>query len=146
MIKAYFYKVSRSTLFYISIVGVFLMCSIRMLGGALTGADVLTEVNILLDLDAFWKTIVVFAAIPFAANFANEWKSNIANNCILRSSVDKYITANIVCCFFTAFIVVFIGMLLFMFLYIIKLPLYIFDPNPKIPRIIYFRIIYFRVI
>lgn len=134
MIKAYFYKISRSALFYISIAGVFLMCSMRiMLDGAFSGGDILMEVNILIEIDAFRKAIAVFAAIPFAANFSNEWKSNITDSCVLRSSANKYISANIIYCFLTSFIVVLIGMLLFIFLYTLRLPLYVFDPNPKIP-------------
>lgn len=133
MIRAYIYKILHSVPFYLSIIGVFLICSIRMLGGAFGGEDVLMEMNILLDLDAFRKVIAVFAALPFAANFAVEWKSNVTNSCILRSSSNKYIAANIVFCFITAFITVLIGMILFMCIYTLKLPLYIFDPNPKIP-------------
>lgn len=133
MIKAYIYKILHSVLFYLSIAGVFLICSIRMLGGAFGGTDVLMEINILLDLDAFRKVIAVFAALPFAANFANEWKSNITNSCVIRSSVSKYIASNIIFCFITAFITVFIGMTIFMCVYTLKLPLYIYDPNPKIP-------------
>ena len=69
MIKAYIYKILHSVPFYLSIIGVFLICSIRMLGGAFGGEDVLMEMNILLDLDAFRKVIAVFAALPFAAEF-----------------------------------------------------------------------------
>ena len=133
MIKAYIYKILHSVTFYLSIIGVFLICSIRRLGGALGGEDVLMETNILLDLDAFRKVIAVFATLPFAANFAVEWKSSVTNSCILRSSSSKYILSNIFFCFITAFITVLIGMILFICLYTLKLPLYIYDPNPKIP-------------
>ncbi|MCM1508155.1 MAG: hypothetical protein NC177_13655 [Ruminococcus flavefaciens] len=136
MIKAYIYKILHSALFYLSIAGVLLICSIRMMEhyiGNFSGADIVTEINILLDIDAFRKVITVFAALPFAVNFANEWKSNVTNNCVLRSSSGRYITANIFFCFITAFAVVFIAMTLFMFIYSFQLPLYEFDPNPKIP-------------
>lgn len=129
MTKAYLYKISHSALFLAGIAGVFLMCSIRMLN--IGTSDVLREVDILLDFDAFRKGIAVFAAIPFAANFANEWKSNTTNSCVLRSSCDRYIAANVVCCFIFAFITVFIGMTLFTFVYTFKLPFTAYDPNPK---------------
>ncbi len=136
MIRAYLYKILHSALFYLSIVGVLLICLIRMVEhyiGNFTGGDIVMEVNILLDLDAFRKVIAIFAALPFAANFANEWNSNITSSCVLRSSGGRYVTANICFCFVTAFAVVFIGMTLFMFIFSFQLPLYEFDPNPKIP-------------
>lgn len=131
MTKAYLYKISHSALFLVGIVGVFLMCSIKMLDKS--SSDVLREVDLLLNFESYRKGLAVFAAIPFAANFANEWRSNTTNSCVLRSSCNRYIAANVVCCFIISFITVFVGMMLFTFVYTFKLPFHVYDPTPYAP-------------
>lgn len=71
------------------------MCSIKMLNES--SYDVQHDVDILLNFESYRKGLAVFAAIPFAANFATEWRSNTTNSCVLRSSCNRYIAANLVC-------------------------------------------------
>ena len=105
----------------------------RMLKGELNSpGDLVTEFGILLDIDAYRKVIVVFSALPFTMNFASEWKNNVTNSCVIRSSRNKYIVSNLVLCFITAFLVVFIGMMLFVFVDSMRWPIYNYNPSPKI--------------
>ncbi len=129
MFRSYLYKVSHSVAFYLSVIGVLAMCCTRLFGQALTGADVVTEMDILLDIDAFRKVMAVFAAIPFVSNFSQEWLNGCTYSRVLRTSGDRYIMANISACFVTSFITVFIGMMLFAYIYTLQYPLYVPTPN-----------------
>lgn len=83
-----------------------------------------------LNIGVYRKASAVFSALPFAANFAEEWESNITVFCVARKGVKKYAAANIFFCFASAAITVFLGMTLFCVIYSFFVPLYKPDGNP----------------
>ena len=124
MPRAYFYKLFRSPLFYIGIVGVVGVCSLRLLPSAFKGIDVLMEMEIIRSLDGYRKLFVILAALPFAANFSDEWNCMVTTGCIARTSARKYSVTNVVMCYVSALSTVFIGMMLFSVIYSSFYPLY----------------------
>lgn len=124
MLKAYFYKLIRSPLFYIGIVGVVGVCSLRLLPSAFKGGDVLMEMEIIRSLDGYRKLFVILAALPFAANFSDEWNCMATTSCIARTSARKYSAANVVMCYVSALSTVFIGMMIFAGIYSLSYPFY----------------------
>lgn len=131
MYTAYFYKLIRSPLLYIGIAGVVAVCSLRLLAGAFKGIDVLTEMDIIRSLDGYHKLLVIMGALPFAANFSDEWNSMAAVNLITRKGAVKYSAANVVLCHISAFAAVFAGMMIFACGYSVFYPLYF--PNANEP-------------
>lgn len=121
MFRAYMYKLLRSPLLYISFVGTLLIC-LSKLTFFLKAGDVAGEVDMLLNLNGVRKIMPVFAALPFAANFAEEWNNDIALSIITRSGVTKYTTANVLICFASGLVTVFIPIVLFAFGYSFSLP------------------------
>lgn len=131
MLKAYFYKLVRSPLFYIGVVGVVGICSLRLLPSAFKGNDVLMEMEILRSLDGYRKIFVILGALPFAANFSDEWNCMAAINCLTRKSVRKYSAANVVMCYISALATVFFGMMIFAGIYSIFYPFYFVGGNSQ---------------
>ena len=124
MIKAYFYKLIRSPLFYIGIVGVVGVCSLRLLPSAFKGIDVLLEMDIIRSLDGYRKLFVILAALPFAANFSDEWNCMVTTSCVARTSARRYSVTNVVMCYVSALATVFIGMMIFAGIYSMSYPFY----------------------
>ena len=124
MFKAYFYKLFRSPLFYIGIAGIVGICSLRLLPSGFKGIDVLREMELLRSIDGYRKLFVILAALPFAANFSDEWNCMITTGCIARTSARKYSVTNVVMCYISALSTVFIGMMLFSGIYSSSYPLY----------------------
>lgn len=124
MFRAYIYKVLHSPLFFIGISGSAALCFISMYTTPLTGQDVYTRLGIFLDVDAYRKIIAVFAALPFAANFADEWRHGVTNQLVTRIGAVKYAVANAGFCFVTSFLAVFAGMMLFLAGYSLAFPVY----------------------
>lgn len=113
MTRAYFFKILRSPLTYIGIIGVFAICCTNFLNNWSSSEDVVSRIQVFLGLDTYRKAISIFAALPFAANFADEWKSRTAEYCIMRRGVKKYAVSNMLFCTTTSYLTVFIGMMLF---------------------------------
>ena len=124
MLKAYFYKLFRSPLFYIGIVGVVGVCSLRLLPSVFKGIDVLMEMEIIRSLDGYRKLFVILAALPFAANFSDEWNCMATTSCIARTSARKYSVTNVVLCYISALATVFFGMMIFAGIYSLSYPFY----------------------
>lgn len=124
MLKAYFYKFIRSSLLYIGIIGVVGICSLRLLPSAFKGGDVLMEMELIRSLDGYRKVFVILGALPFAANFSDEWNCMVTTNCITRKSVEKYSAANVVMCYISALVTVFFGMMIFAGIYSMSYPFY----------------------
>lgn len=114
MIRGYLFKLARSPLTYAGVFGVLAVCLLNIRGQSSSFETVVTRINMFLDLDAFRKVTVLFAALPFTANFSDEWKSKITPYCITRRSVKKYAVSNVALCFLTAFLTLFIGIMLYM--------------------------------
>ncbi len=117
MIRGYLFKISRNPLTYIGFLGVFAVCLLNLNGLMINEhTTVLQRIDLFLDLDAFRKLVTIFAAVPFTANFADEWKHNITASCISRKGIKKYALSNMSFCVITAFLAVFIGIMLYMLL------------------------------
>lgn len=130
MIRAYLGRTFRRPLFFASILGVWGVCMLRLANGALTSADVAYDLELLVDVDGFRKVMAVFAALPFAPTFAEEWKANMSYSCILRCSPKKYAWAQVAACFLTSFAASMAGFMLFIACDSLRLPLYVPDGNP----------------
>lgn len=118
MIKSYFFKLLHSPYFYAGMMCVLGLCvfsSIESLdtGKGLNGADTYTDMQILLGLKGYRRAFIIFGAIPFAANFADEWNSKTITNCVTRKSVLNYAVSNAVVCFGSSILSVFIPMAIF---------------------------------
>lgn len=111
MIRAYMYKLIRSPLLYISILGVAAVCSTDLLSHGIHYGNVVDRMNIFLNIGVYRKAVAVFCALPFTANFADEWSGGITLQCIARKGVKKYAAANILLCWFTAMLTTILGML-----------------------------------
>lgn len=133
MLRAYFYKLIRSPLFYTAIAGVIGICSLRLIPSAFKGIDVMAEIRIIRGLDGYRKLFVILGALPFAGNFSDEWNSMVMTGCITRKNVKKYSAANIVMCYISAFATVFIGMMIFAGIYSMFYPFYFEDNSASQP-------------
>lgn len=122
MLRAYVYKLLRSPLLYISFVGTFLIC-LSKLTFFLNSGNVASEIDMLLNLNGLRKIMPLFAALPFAANFAEEWNNGMSISIISRSSVTKYATANVLICFMSGLLTVFIPIIIFALVYSFSLPM-----------------------
>lgn len=134
MTRAYLYKLIRSPLLYIGIAGVLLMSATHLIPSETNGgSDVCSEIDFLLEFDALKKVIAIFGALPFTANFADEWNNSVTTSCIVRRGVRRYAFANVLFCALTTLFTVFIGMSLFTGGYSLFYPYYEPDGNPLPP-------------
>lgn len=118
MLRSYFFKLLRSPFFYAGIICVLGLCLFYAndhLGGSkgLGGADVYSDMHLLLEIKGYRKAFIIFGAIPFAANFADEWNSKAIINCVTRKSSFGYAASNIAVCFLSSLLTVFIPMIVF---------------------------------
>ena len=130
MLRAHFYKLLHSPLFYIGLLASAAL-SFYSMNGTHDGGSVFNNVDILIGLQNYRKMFVLFAAIPFASNFADEWNSKVITNCITRKDTDDYAVSNVVMCYFSAFAAVFVGMMIYVLILSLQMPLY--DDNSFFP-------------
>lgn len=64
-------------------------------------------------MKSYRKAFIIFGAIPFAANFADEWNSKAIINCVTRKDTFDYSVSNIAVCFISALITVFVPLVIF---------------------------------
>lgn len=130
--RAQFYKLIRNPLFYLAMIITPLLCATKWIPGKYSfgGADVYMEIGILLDIATVRKMIAILGALPFAANFADEWTSRVTIGCISRCGVNRYAVSNIVICFVSSLVTVFVGMMLYAVGLSFFLPVFVDDNNP----------------
>lgn len=133
MFRAYFYKLFRLPYLYIGIAGVIAICSLRLLPSAFKGIDVVMEMEIIRSLDGYRKVFVILGALPFAANFSDEWNSMVTANCVTRKSARRYSVINVVMCYLSSLAAVFIGMMIFVGIYSAFYPFYLPDHGSIYP-------------
>lgn len=125
MIRAYTYKLIRSPMLYIGIWGAFFLCFTGFFTGEFVFGNrtVLYYMHDFIDFGIYRKALIVFGALPFTVNFADEWTSGVAKECIIRSGVKKYAAANLLFCWLSSLLTVFLGMTFFMGFYSLFVPL-----------------------
>lgn len=129
--RAYLYKLLHDPLFYIGIFGTALLCVCRQIPkNASLCRDVAMEINVLLDISTLRKMIAIFGALPFAANFADEWTNHVTIGCVSRRGVKEYAVSNAVMCFISSLVTVFSGMMLFAGVQSFFKPVFIDSGNP----------------
>lgn len=122
MIRAHFFKLFRSPFLYLGFAGVVALLLYSLNGRHFGNAFI--NLEILLDLESFRRMYVFFAAVPFAASFADEWNSRAITGCVTRKNVVKYSVSTVAVCFLSAFAVVFIALLIYVCVTTSSLPLY----------------------
>lgn len=132
LMRSYFYKIATSPLSALGIIGAAAVCFIRFLSGW-TSATVSGEFDLMLTLDSSRKLIAIFAALPFAANFAEEWNNSSTILISTRCGERKYIFANVSCVFISSTLVAFLGTMIFAVALSFFMPVYIDDGNPLFP-------------
>ncbi len=130
MVRAYMYKLLRSPLFYIGIAGIAALCCTNFLTYGLFYGDVVSHIRNFLDVGQYRKAIAVFGALPFAANFAEEWGNGITLQIVSRKGVFSYSMANVVFCAVCTMVTVFAGMMIFSWVYSLFVPIYVPNGNP----------------
>ncbi len=130
MVRAYMYKLLRSPLLYISIIGVMVLCSTNFLTYGFFYGDVVSHIRNFLDVGQYRKAMTVFGALPFAANFAEEWENGVMLQIVSRKGFFSYAAANVIFCAVAAMITVFAGMMIFCGIYSLFVPFYEQDENP----------------
>lgn len=133
MFRAYLYKLIRSPLLYVGIAEVMAICSLRLIPNAFKGRDVVYEMSLIIGIDGYRKMFIIMGALPFAANFADEWNTMAANHYVIRTKPRKYAAANIMICVLSSTLTVFVGMTVFAGIYSLFYPFYIPTSNPPIP-------------
>ena len=123
MFNAYTYKLLRSPMLYVGILGVFALCCTNFIRDDFNYRTVLYHMQNFLDIGMYRKVLAVFGALPFTANFAEEWITGITKQCIVRSGVKKYAAANLLLCWFSSMLTVFLGMTFFMGFYSLFVPI-----------------------
>lgn len=126
MFRSYIFKLFHSPLLYIGFAGTFLICCSK-LGVDIKMSSVVGEMSLLLNIDAFRKIIPIFGALPFAANFAEEWKNGVTISCVSRCGTTRYTVSNVAVCFLSALFSVFLPMMLFAWFYSFAIP--VIEPN-----------------
>ncbi len=130
MVRAYTYKLLRSPFLYLGIAGVIGLCCTNFLNYGFTHGDVVGHVEVFFIIGIYRKAMTVFAALPFAANFADEWTNGVSVSCVSRRGVKRYAAANFLFCAVSAWLTVFLGMMVFCGLYSLVVPFYEPDGNP----------------
>ena len=131
MFRAYIYKLFRSPLTFIGVLGVTAICCTNFLlrDSLYYHADVVYNAGILLDFGVFRKVAAVFGAFGFTANFADEWTSGVTIGCVIKKGVRRYAVVNLLFCWFTALLTVFLGMMIFMGALSLFIPVYLPSGN-----------------
>lgn len=136
MLRSYFYKLFRQPQFYIGLAGVLATCFLVINTGFHPGVDIMTDAGLLLRSGGYRKLFVIFGALPFAANFADEWNSGVTMSAITRKSAWKYAVSNAFMCFFSALLTVFLGIILWEVFSIVFTSKPFFLPESNVPTVV----------
>lgn len=128
MIKTHLKMIFTKPIYYLSIIFVFATVIIRLLY-LNDSEDVVSAVDIMLDLDGMRKIILIFAAVPFNAQFCNEYNSKMHHFFISRSSKKEYSISHVVNTVISSFTVTFLGLVLFIIVLSFYKTFYIFYPD-----------------
>ena len=98
---------------YLSILGVVLLCYISTEKYIHGSVDIYYILDILIGLSVFKKLIIIFSALPCVTGFYDDWKHQYIKNIVIRTGRRNYIISKIVVCVSISFLVVFLGILIF---------------------------------
>lgn len=98
---------------YLSILGVVLLCYISTEKYIHGSVDIYYILDILIGLSVFKKLIIIFSALPCETGFYDDWKHQYIKNIVIRTGRRNYIISKIVVCVSISFLVVFLGILIF---------------------------------
>ena len=98
---------------YLSILGVVLLCYISTEKYIHGSVDIYYILDILIGLSVFKILIIIFSALPCVTGFYDDWKHQYIKNIVIRTGRRNYIISKIVVCVSISFLVVFLGILIF---------------------------------
>ena len=122
-----FMQVFSSPVFYLSIIGVTALSFISIWERISTieaGVTVTYSFDIFISLTMLKKLVVLFAALPYVASFCSDWKFQYIKLIVIRTGVTKYVWSKVFTCFVSGFLTVFIGLILFIAILSLKVPLF----------------------
>lgn len=123
MFRAYTYKLFSSPLLYIGIAGIFILCFTEFIDNDFFGKSVTYHIDTFFTLGQYRKVLAVFGALPFAANYADEWINGVTKECVVRIGIKKYAITNLIYCYLSAILTVFLGMWLFIGVFSLFVPI-----------------------
>ncbi|WP_142383402.1 hypothetical protein [Bacillus sp. V3-13] len=132
-----FMQVFASPVFYLSIIGVTVLCFISIwerISTSEAGVTVFYSLDIFIGLTMLKKLVVLFAALPYVASFCSDWKCQYIKPVVIRTGTKKYVWSKIITCFVSGLLTVFIGLILFITLLSFKVPLF---PDENLDQAIY---------
>ncbi len=120
MLRSYLLKLIRSKSFYAAIILAAVLCAAEPVKDFFgTGFnffnDVIFTSNSIFSHMDFCLVISIMGAVPFAANFADEWKNGAITYYVTRCGVKKYAAVNVTVCAASSIITVTAGMMIFVF-------------------------------
>lgn len=122
MFRTHFYKLLRSPSFYAAFL---MVLGLSLFSRVEQGySNISSNISGLMMFMSYRKMYVIAAALPFTANFANEWNSGAITNCITRKSVIDYARSNVVVCYISSFVTVFAGMMGFVLIMSARMPMF----------------------
>ncbi|MDR1882323.1 MAG: hypothetical protein LBR26_06020 [Prevotella sp.] len=133
LIRMAVFQTLHSSLPFVVMIGIAGLCFFSLLdhmpdvGSWPQTTSVAIMLDLLIGLAAFKKFLIIFAAIPCAAGFCTDWNSRYIRFVIIRSDSRKYIWTKLVACAVVTFLVVFIGMSIFVIAAGVKIPLFFED-------------------
>lgn len=127
MFRAYFYKLLRSPLFYLAFAATLALAFYFRATRSYQHPSLLNGLNSLISMQDYRKIFVIFSALPFASNFADEWNSKALVNVVSRKKAGSYAVSNIVMCYISAFAAVFSGLMVYALIPSPNMPLYAAD-------------------
>src|SRR5690606_27960333 len=91
-------EVFSSPYFYLSIIGVTILCFISVWNEFTSGANlsVAYYIDIFVGLTMFKKLVVLFAAVPYVASFCSDWKCQYIKPVVIRTGISKYIWSKVI--------------------------------------------------
>lgn len=132
MIRSYINKLLRSPFTYAAFAGIIAVCCFRIFAPN-RNSTVIGQLMLFYGWTIMRKVVYIFAALPFAGNFADEWTNSVTTNCVTRCGLKKYIISNAIVCFVSSTVLVFLGIMLFAWVYSFFIPVYIDVGNPNNP-------------
>lgn len=109
MVRSYFKNILFSPVFFCSVLGVAIVTFFSILQFATPYDGVIYYFDTVLCVGSYRKFLMLFAALPFNAQYAKEQSTGITTAIVARSSVKSYLWSHVMYCFLSAFFTCLIG-------------------------------------